>query len=41
MSGSIDLFKINIHLTQLSSIHAAADIDADGSRNDGFVGRDD
>ena len=37
MSGSIDLFKINIHLTQLSSIHAAADIDADDIRNR-FIG---
>ena len=37
MSSSIDLFKINIHLTQLSSIHAAADIDADDIGNR-FIG---
>ena len=28
MSGSIDFFKINIHLPQRSSIHTAADINA-------------
>lgn len=28
MSSSINLFKINIHLTQLNSLHAAADIDS-------------
>ena len=33
MSGSIDLFKINIHLTQLNGIHAAADVDANDIRN--------
>ena len=37
MSGSIDFFNINIHLTQFSSIHAAADIDADDIRNR-FIG---
>ena len=37
MSGSIDFFKINIHLTQFNSIHAAADIDANDIRNR-FIG---
>ena len=33
MSSSINLFKINIHLTQLNSLHAAADIDSNDIRN--------